>query len=88
MTHDSKARTAKNAFYDMEGPANEAMRLSTALSMAIEGIGKLDVSDEDEIGALRNLAFEVRINTAKVRALWYESYELDRGAVVPMKAAS
>jgi hypothetical protein len=62
--------------FKMETPIGEAARFGNALALAIEGVGKTtDMEPEDEIEALRVLAFEVCGAVAKLRKQWNELFE-------------
>jgi hypothetical protein len=51
----------------------------SALALALEGVGKMtNMETEDEVEALRALAFELCGATAKVREQWKELFELSK----------
>jgi hypothetical protein len=65
----------RKPFWDIEPPLNEAAYLATALAMAIEGLGKIDVDAECERTALGWLANEVQLAAHKAREACEQALE-------------
>jgi hypothetical protein len=64
---------------EMEFEIGEALRLSNALALSIEGIGKMTFMEkEHEVSALRMLAVEASSSAAKVQEQWDELFELSK----------
>jgi hypothetical protein len=62
----------KPSFSDLEPLECDAANFATALAMALEGIDKLAIEDEDQIRGLQGLASEAMYTAQKARKLWYE----------------
>lgn len=67
---------ASEVIFDMEPSLNDAANLSSALAMAIAGIGKLAIEPEHQSLALQALADEVRFAAHKSLDQWTQAYNL------------
>lgn len=68
----SKSQLEQPKFSQLEPMVCDAAGLSTALAMAIAGMDKLAMEDEDQIHGLQALACEAMYAAQKARKLWYE----------------
>jgi hypothetical protein len=73
----AEAKDVYSLIFEMDHPIGEAVRFGNALALAIEGVGKPGhIEEEDQVSALRALAFEVCDANEKIRRQWKELFEL------------
>jgi hypothetical protein len=61
----------KPSYSDLEPLLCDAAGLATSLAMAVEGIGRLALEDEDQLAALQSLSAEAMYAAIAAKKLWY-----------------